>query len=475
MQHECGILALYNVPHPAQKAFYGLYALQHRGQEGCGIFVSDEREIRGHKSFGMVRQVFHDEIIEQLEATCPQHAIAQVRYASASSNLASNLQPIRYQHLRASFALCSNGCLINQDALMLELQEKGAIFQSSSNCEVLAHLLVQNQEKFLPALKASLNRLVGSYCFAILRRDKIYAVRDPLGMMPLSLGKLGDGWVLASETCAFELLGADYVRDIEPGEILEIRREGLFSHRFAEKRKHAVCAMEYIYFARPDSSIDQISVHQSRFNAGVELAKEAWVPSDIVMGVPESAISAAHGYAAEAGIPFDSGLLKNKYSGRSFIESSQERRDLAVYLKLSPIRSSIEGRRITLVDDSIVRGTTSRQLVQMVKKAGAKEVHLRIASPVMIAPCFYGVDTSDYDQLIGSRHSVEEIRQQIGADSLAFLSLSGLRRAIGTDLCDACFSEHYPTSLGPYQKLVDDERSERKKHSFLARDVKAAQ
>lgn len=462
MQHECGLIGLYNIPEPAVKAFYGLFALQHRGQESCGIYTSNEEELKGFKNFGMVKNVFDDEHLIKLEENKPIHAVGQVRYSSKNMNSAANMQPMLFSHLRADFVLASNGLLTNHKKLSIQLQERGAIFQSESNCEILAHLLVQHPATFLPALKDALPRMEGSFCFLAMRRTKMFAARDPLGILPLSIGKLGDGWVIASETCAFELLGAEFIRDVEPGEIVEIRKEGLFSHRFAEKRPGAICMMEYIYFARPDSQINGINVHHSRYRAGEELARESFVPSDLIIGVPESSLSAARGYATVSGIPDDQGLIKNKYSGRSFIESTQDRRDLAVYLKLAPIRTMIEGKSVTLIDDSIVRGTTSKQLVQMMRRCGAKEVHMRIASPKMIAPCFYGVDTSNYQELIGSRHSVEEIRESIQADSLAFLSNEGLRRAIGlNDVCDACFTENYPTPLFEHQEIIDRERQER--------------
>lgn len=464
MQHECGIIGLYNIPEPAIKAFYGLFALQHRGQESCGIYTSDGEKIRGYKNFGMVKNVFDDESLRKLEENRPKHAVGQVRYATKNRNSAANMQPMFFSHLRADFVLASNGLLTNHRELSIQLQKKGAIFQSDSNCEILAHLLVQHPSTFLPALKDALPQMEGAFCFITMRRKKMFAARDPLGIMPLSIGKLGDGWVIASETCAFELLGAEFVRDVEAGEIIEIHEGGLFSHRFAEKRPGAICMMEYIYFARPDSQINGINVHHSRYRAGEELARESAVPSDLVIGVPESSLSAARGYATVSGIPDDQGLIKNKYSGRSFIENTQERRDLAVYLKLAPIRNMIEGKSVTLIDDSIVRGTTSKQLVQMMRHSGAREVHMRIASPKMIAPCFYGFDISNYSELIGSRHSVEEICQSIQADSLAFLSNEGLRRAIGLDeVCDACFSENYPTPLFEHQKIIDREHKARKR------------
>lgn len=465
LHHECGLLGLFNVPEPAIRGSYGLFALQHRGQESCGLFTSDEKTIQGYKDFGMVKNVLTDERLMKLEANHPVHALGHVRYAPQSDQMTANIQPMHFRHLRAEFAIASNGKLVNQESLNRQLQEKGSIFQSNSICETLAYLLVQNEKKFIPALVESLNRLAGSFCYVILRRDKLYAMRDPYGFMPLALGKVDDGYVVASETCAFDLVGAEYVRDIEPGEIVEIRRDGLSSYRFAEKRTGATCLMEYIYFARPDSTIDGISVHLSRYRAGERLAKESAVDCDLVVGVPDSSLSAAKGYAAGSGIPIDQGLLKNKYSGRSFIESTQARRDLAVYLKLTPIRSVVKGKSITLVDDSIVRGTTSRQLITMMRKAGATAVHMRIASPKMIAPCFYGVDTSDYHELIGSTQSVEEIREYIGADSLAFLSIDGIREATGTPgLCDGCFTGHYPTPLYDWEEIRKKAESERIDH-----------
>lgn len=461
MQHECGVLGLYNVCEPARKAYFGLYALQHRGQESSGIFVADGENFRGYKNFGLVRQVFSEERIAALDKGKSKHAIGHVRYAGEKDNVLSNLQPMFFRHLRAEFALCSNGSLLNFMALNRKLQEQGSIFQSSSNCEILAHLLVRNKNNFLTALKEELPKLVGSYCFVIMRKNRLYAVRDPKGFMPLSLAKLGNGYVVASESSAFDILGAEFIRDIEAGEILEIKHDGVFSHRFCEKQEEAFCLMEYIYFARPDSVINRINVHQARYQCGVELARESAIDCDVVIGVPDSSLSAAQGYASYTDLPLHSGLIKNKYSGRSFIEPSNEKRKLAVSMKLSPIRYLIENKSVTLIDDSMVRGTTSRQLVHMLREIGAKEIHMRIASPKMIGPCFYGVDSSSYEDLIGSRRSVENICREIGADSLAFLSLDGLCRAIGLPkevVCHACYTEEYPTDLHDFEQFVREKQ-----------------
>ena len=457
MNHECGVLGLYNVQEPAHKAYNALYALQHRGQESAGIFVTNGETFQGYKNFGLVRQVFDEETINELDQDQPRHAVGHVRYAGAKDNLVSNIQPMFFRHLRAEFAICSNGSILNYDKLNRDLQDKGSIFQSTSNCEILAHLLVRNAGTFLPVLQESLNELVGSYCFVIMRKNRLYAVRDPRGFMPLCYGKLGDGYVVASESCALDMLGAEFVRDIEPGEIVEFNKDGVQSHRFAPKQAGAICLMEYIYFARPDSTVDGLNVHQARYQTGMELARESAVDCDWVIGVPDSALAAAQGYAQAAGLPLQSGLIKNKYSGRSFIEPTNQKRRMAVQMKLSPIRYLIEGKSVTLVDDSIVRGTTVRQLIKMVRDFGAKEVHVRIASPKMIGPCFYGVDSSDYNDLIGAKKSIEGIREEIGADSLAFLSLPGLCKALGLpqdQVCTACYTENYPTELHDFEDFV---------------------
>lgn len=453
---ECGVLGLYNVEEPVRKAYFGLYALQHRGQESAGIFLSDRRKFTGYKNFGMVREVFSTARLQELAAVpgaC--HAIGHVRYAGQKDNVAANLQPMFFRHLRAEFAICSNGALTNAESLTNALQNEGSIFQSTSISEILTHLLVKNSQKFLPALQEVLPKLVGSYCYVIMRKNKMYAIRDPHGFLPLSVGRIGEGYVIASETSAFDILGAEYLFDVEPGEIIVFSESGLERHRFAPQQKHSICLMEHIYFARPDSTIGGMNIHLSRQRAGQELAKESFVPCDIIVGVPESALSAARGYATECGVPLDSGLIKNKYSGRSFIASTQAERDLIVQMKLSPITSLLKGKRVTLLDDSIVRGTTSRQLIAMVRRAGAREVHLRIASPKMIAPCFYGVDSSSYDALIGAHKSVEEVAEAIGADSLAYLSLEGLCRAVGTkEVCSGCFTKNYPTDLCDHEQWM---------------------
>ena len=459
MKHECGVLGLYNVEDPAKKAYSALYALQHRGQESAGIFVADGNEFQGYKNFGLVREVFKEQNLNKLDQNGSKHAIGHVRYTSAKDNIVSNIQPMNFRHLRAEFAICSNGAILNFNELHTELQEQGAIFQSTSSCEILAHLLVRSPGQFLPALMESLKRFVGSYCFVVMRKNRIYAARDPLGFMPLCLGKLDDGYIVASETCALDMLGAEFIRDVEPGEIVEINEDGVFSYQFAQEEKHAFCLMEYVYFARPDSDINGMNIHQARYQSGVQLAKESAIDCDWVIGIPDSALAAAQGYATAAGLQLQHGLIKNKYSGRTFIEPTKKQRDMAVQMKLSPIRYLIEGKSVTLIDDSIVRGTTSRQIIKVVREFGAREVHMRIASPRMIGPCLYGVDTSTYEDLIASQKNVEEIREELGADSLEFLSLDGLRTALNLrqdQVCDACYTGNYPTELHDFAGSVRD-------------------
>lgn len=455
-----GVVGLYNVTNPVTKTVYSLYSLQHRGQEACGLFVSNEKRIVGHRDAGLVRNVLTDSAVAPLAAENPLHAIGQVRASTHGIEAGRDAEPRYFRHLRAEFAVAGSGGLVNSEELFRELQEDGAIFQSTSKVEILAHLVVHNAGRFVPALSESLRRLEGGFVFLILRRDKMYAARDPHGMEPLCLGRLDDGgWMVASESCALELMGATFVRDIAPGEILEISRTGLTSHRYAPtEARRAHNLMEYVYTARVDSVIDGVNVYHSRFQAGVELARESFVDSDIVVGVPDSSLAHGAGYAAESGIPSGYGLVKNKYSGRSFIEPTQAERARAVYLKLAPVKYLLEGKRVTLVDDSIVRGTTSKQLIKVVRDAGATEVHMRIASPRMIAPSFYGMDTESYEELIAASHTTEQIREYIGADSLAFLSIEGLRTAVGLGegVLDAPWTGNYPTDLYSHTAAVEE-------------------
>ncbi|GAE46589.1 amidophosphoribosyltransferase [Mesobacillus boroniphilus JCM 21738] len=399
-------------------------------------------------------EIFTADAIEDLQGV---GAIGHVRYATAGGGGYENVQPLLFQSQSGGLALAHNGNLVNANALRNQLEAQGSIFQTSSDTEVLAHLIKRggfNQLK--DRVKNALPMLKGAYAFLIMTETEMLIALDPHGLRPLSLGRLGDAYVVASETCAFDIVGAEFVRDILPGEMLMINGHGLHSEMYSMSSGTAICTMEYIYFSRPDSNIHGINVHAARKSLGKQLAKEVPIQADVVTGVPDSSISAAIGYAEESGIPYEMGLIKNRYVGRTFIQPSQSLREQGVKMKLSPVRGIVEGKRVIMVDDSIVRGTTSRRIVKMLKEAGATEVHVVISSPPIQNPCFYGIDTSTREELIASEHSVEEIRELIGADSLTFLSVEGMLEAIGHNepgetrgQCLACFTGKYPTEIYP--------------------------
>ncbi|MED4018144.1 amidophosphoribosyltransferase [Sutcliffiella cohnii] len=454
LNEECGVFGIWGHPESAQVTYYGLHSLQHRGQEGAGIVVSDGEKLSCVKGEGLVNEVFAGGKLQELHGRA---AIGHVRYATAGGGGFENVQPLLFHSQTGSIALAHNGNLVNANALKYQLEGQGSILQTSSDTEVLAHLIKRSgYPLFKDKVKNALSLLKGAYAFLIMTETEMMVALDPNGLRPLSLGMLGDAYVVASETCAFDIIGATYLRDVEPGELLIINDEGLHSERFSLHTQRAICSMEYIYFSRPDSNINGINVHTARKNLGKQLAMEAPVDADVVTGVPDSSISAAIGYAEWAELPYELGLIKNRYVGRTFIQPSQSLREQGVKMKLSPVRGVVEGKRVVMVDDSIVRGTTSRRIIQMLKEAGAKEVHVRISSPPMKNPCFYGIDTSTHEELIASAHSVEEIRQMIGADSLAFLSETGMLDAIGRSYdgetrgqCMACFTGKYPTEIYP--------------------------
>jgi amidophosphoribosyltransferase len=452
LNEECGVFGVFNVNQAEELAYYALHSLQHRGQEGCGIVTNNGEKLRVHKGEGLVTEVFNNEHLATIEGHC---AIGHVRYSTAGGGGIENVQPFLFRHHTGDFGLCHNGNLVNSKQLKMQLEREGSIFQSSSDTEILAHLIKKDSRtNRIEAIKSALNKLEGAFAFLVLTKDKLYAMRDKHGLRPLSLGRINGGYVLTSETCAFDITGAEYIRDLEPGEILTITKDGMYSTFYSEERAHKMCAMEYIYFSRPDSDIEGLNVHLARRETGRVLAKESPAEADIVIGVPDSSISAATGYAEQLNIPYQMGLIKNKYVGRTFIQPSQELREKGVKMKLSPIRSVVAGKRVVMIDDSIVRGTTSRRIVRMLKEAGALEVHVRIAAPPITHPCFYGVDTSNYEELISARMSVEGVKEEIGADSLAFLSLEGLGQSLNrSDMCHACFSGKYPTHI--YGALED--------------------
>jgi amidophosphoribosyltransferase len=456
LHEECGVFGVWGVPNAVEVTYYGLHSLQHRGQEGCGIVtVNEEEQLRRVKGLGLVTEVFNNDNLSTLKGDM---AIGHVRYSTAGGGGIENVQPFMFRHNSGDFALAHNGNLVNSDQLRRYLEDRGSLFQSTSDSEILAHLIKKNpNERKMPRIypiMEALNMIEGAFAFVVMTQRRIYACRDKYGLRPLSLGKLGDGYVVSSETCAFSTIGAEFIRDIEPGEIVTIDHHGIRSRRYSEYQRHAMCAMEYIYFARPDSDIESMNVHTFRKESGKLLFKESPADADIVVGVPDSSLSAAMGYAEASGLPYEMGLIKNKYIGRTFIQPSQEMRDKGVKMKLSPVMSIVSGKRVVLIDDSIVRGTTSLRIVRMLREAGATEVHVRIASPMIKFPCFYGVDISTYDELLCARRTLEEARQKIEADSLAFLSESALYEAgKRSDLCLACFSGVYPTAL--YSSLED--------------------
>ena len=452
--HEaCGVFGLFGVPNAASLVYYGLHALQHRGQEGAGIVSVDNGDFRRIKGNGLVTEVFNEEKLATLRGDM---AIGHVRYTTAGGGGIENIQPFLFRHNSGDFAMAHNGNIVNSALLREYLENRGSLFQSTSDSEILAHLIKKETRSHdrprIYSIIDALNMIEGAFAFLIMTANRIYACRDKYGLRPLSIGRLGDGWVVSSETCAFDVLGAEFVRDVEPGEIVTIDHKGLRSSDYSMYKRRQMCAMEYIYFARPDSDIEGCNVHAYRKESGRLLYEESPAEADIVVGVPDSSLSAAMGYAEASGLPYEMGLIKNKYIGRTFIQPTQELREKGVRMKLSAVRSIVRGKRVVLVDDSIVRGTTSRRIVTMLKEAGATEVHVRIASPPMTNPCFYGVDTSTYDELISARKDVEGVRDEIGADSLSFLSSESLLRAgKRQELCMACFTGHYPTAL--YESL----------------------
>src|SRR5437899_1153122 len=445
---ECGVFGVFGHPEAANLTYLGLYALQHRGQESAGIVASDGHDLHVHRAMGEVEEIFIPSVLAKL----PGHsAIGHTRYSTAGDKAILNAQPIMIDCNKGKIAVGHNGNLTNAADWRRKLEHRGSIFQTNSDTEVIVHLIARSQARNLSgALGDALNQVEGAYSLLVLTPDELYAVRDPRGFRPLNLGKLGDAWLVASETCAFDLLNAQYVREIQPGEMVRISRSGIESIHFAPEKAHQQCIFEHVYFSRPDSIIFGRSVNESREALGRLLAQEHPVDADIVVPVPDSGVPAAIGYALESGIPFRMGLIRNHYIGRTFIEPSQAIRNFGVKLKLNPVRSLIEGQRVVLVDDSTLRGTTSRKRVRMVRDAGATEVHMRISCPPTISPCYYGVDTPHKSELIAANHTVEEIRRYVEADSLGYLSKAALRRAVADDkheFCYACYTGNYPTEL----------------------------
>ena len=446
---KCGLFGIFGHPEAARLAYLGLYSLQHRGQESAGIVAGDGKSMRLEKGLGLVNDVFTD---ERLETMTGDRAMGHVRYSTAGDVVAANAQPILIDCHRGAIALGHNGNLVNAAMLRHELEAAGSIFQSTSDTEVILHLYARShRERLEDAIAASLSKVMGAFSLLFLTNDALVAARDPWGFRPLVIGRLEGATIVASETCALDLIDAEYVRDVEPGELVVIDRNGIRSFHPFPPEPHRQCVFEHVYFARPDSLVFGRNVLASRLALGRQLAKDAPAAADVVVPVPDSGMGAALGYAKESGIPFEWGLVRNHYVGRTFIEPKQSIRSFGVKIKLNPVREVIAGKRVVLIDDSIVRGTTSRKIVSMVREAGAAEVHLRISSPPTTGPCYYGIDTPTRAELIASSHTVEEIRERIGADSLGYLSEEGLLAAVddaaGQRHCTACFSGRYPVAV----------------------------
>ncbi len=470
---ECGVVGIYGATNAAALSYFALTSLQHRGQESAGIAATDGETIKLHKGIGLVSDVFKQGHFEKLSGSI---AVGHVRYATAGGRTIENAQPFVNSFKMGSIALAHNGQLVNYEILHAMLEDGGSTFSSSSDTEVILKLIVrkfienggklgscgkenfsktENQKRFVEAVIQAVRLIKGSFSLCIMTENMLIGVRDPNGIRPLCLGKVENGYILTSESCSIDSVNGQFLRDVEPGEIVVINRDGLRSIQSEEKAEKQTCIFEYVYFARPDSVIDGISVQEARYRMGEVLAEESSVNADVVIGVPDSGLGAAQGYARATGIPYGMGIIKNKYIGRTFIAPTQKERENMVFVKLNAIRSDLEGKRVIVIDDSIVRGTTSRRLVQILRRAGAKEVHFRVSSPPVKFPCYLGIDTPSKNELISSTHELEDIRKEIGADSLAFISLEGMIKALRSccpaesgksreGWCKGCFSGEYP-------------------------------
>ena len=459
LNEECGVFGIWGHPDAAKLTYFGLHSLQHRGQEGAGILANDQGTLRRHRDTGLLSEVFRNPL--NLEKLTGSSAIGHVRYATAGEASVDNIQPFLFRFQDTQFGLAHNGNLTNAQSLKSELEKNGAIFSSTSDSEILAHLIRRSHNpSFMGKIKEALNTVKGGFAYLMLFEDKLIAALDPNGFRPLSIGKMTNGaLVVSSETCAFEVIGAEWIRDVHPGELVIFDENGITYDRYTDDTQLAICSMEYIYFARPDSNIQGVNVHTARKRMGAQLAREFKNQADIVVGVPNSSLSAAMGFAEESGLPNEMGLIKNQYVQRTFIQPTQELREQGVRMKLSAVSGVVKGKRVVMIDDSIVRGTTSRRIVKLLKEAGATEVHVAIASPALAYPCFYGIDIQSREELIAANHTVEETCEIIGADSLTYLSIDGLIDSIGIDtdapnggLCVAYFDGKYPTPLYDYEE-----------------------
>lgn len=450
LNEECGVFAIYDRSGEidvAQLTYYALYALQHRGQEACGIAVNDNGKISVHKDVGLVKEVFDNDILDSLKG---QSALGHVLYTIEDEDGKENSEPMVIRYKKGKLAISYNGRLVNCDEIRRNMAEEGVLFQSTSDAELILNLISRNAvgtSAFEETLIKTQDAIKGAYAFAIMTPNEIYGLRDPLGIKPLCIGRIDDSYLLASESCALDAVGATFVRDVEPGEIVSIDADGFKTLYKVDNDKTSFCVFEHVYFARPDSVIDGASVYNARINMGIQLAKESPVDADIVVGVPDSGISAAIGYSRESGIKYETAIVKNRYIGRTFIKPKQMDRDEGVKIKLNVLKSAVEGKRVVLIDDSIVRGTTIKNLINLLRDGGAKEVHIRISSPPFVYPCKYGIDTPSQSSLVAYNYTIDEIKENIGADSLAFISVDGiLKTPVGSKcgFCTACFTGEYP-------------------------------
>ncbi len=447
ISEECGVFGIYNHEESTNITYLGLYALQHRGQESCGITSSDNCNVYFHKNLGLVNDVFNEATLSKIKG---KHAIGHVRYSTSGETLIKNAQPLIADYYYGSISVAHNGNLTNANILKKELEEKGSIFYSSSDTEVIIHLIASSKERFLvDRVISSLEKVKGAYSFLFLSENEMLAARDPFGFRPLVIGELEGSVVFASETCSLDLINAKYIRDVKPGEVILVNSEGMKSFFPFERKKNSYCVFELIYFSRPDSIYNGQSIYKIRSEMGRQLAKEAFIDADIVIAVPDSGVPAALGYSKESGIPFEMGFTRNHYVGRTFIEPKRAIRNFGVKIKLNPVLDVIEGKKVIVVDDSVVRGTTSKKIVDMLKAAGAKEIHLRLSSPMVSSPCYYGIDTPVKEELMASKYSEEEINEKLGATTTKFLTLEGLRKVVGNEVnfCEACFSGAYPEEI----------------------------
>ena len=457
LNEACGIFGIWGHKDSAKLTYYGLHALQHRGQDGAGIVVRNDNKLVGCKGPGLSVDVFDERVLNGLKGTA---ALGHVLYATGGKPDSAEIQPLLYHFESHSMAVCHNGNFVNAPTLRRGLEKNGSIFQSRSNSELLTHIIKKaNKLNFITGVKWAFHQVKGAFAACILTEKELIAARDPRGIRPLAIGRLGHSYVVASETCAFDIIGADFVRDVAPGEAVIINDRGMRAETFAQDLSLAVCGMEYIYFARPDSNIQGVNIHTSRKNAGRVLARESKVNADVVIGSPDSGTSAAIGYAEESGIPYEIGLIKHRYVGRTFIAPSQDLREQGVKMKLSAVRSIVHGKSVVLVDDSVVRGTTMRRVVSLLRDSGAREVHVRVASPLFRHACFYGIDLSSPVELIAHNSTLDKITRQIGADTLSYISTKGIADAIGIPvdgknmgLCLACFTGECPTGLYDFEE-----------------------